>query len=207
MDFVFLRKDVEKIRVLEIGCGHGLFRSNIGNSINEYWGVELNGTAANEAKKNLDKVFVGDFFEVCDELPNFYFDIVICADVIEHIADTQKFLGLVKSKMAPAGELVGSIPNVRYVDNLIRLLFFKDWMYTESGILDSTHLRFFTRKSILRMFSENGFKVIKIKGINPVSVVFPSLKSSCFSFFRMIFCLLVGRDSRFLQFGFRASQL
>jgi hypothetical protein len=64
--------------------------------------------------------------------------------------------------------VVASIPNVRYFFNMWNLVVHQDWQYTEQGILDRTHLRFFTRRSILATFESLGYCVECIEGINPL---------------------------------------
>ena len=139
-------------KVLEIGCSYGTFRKNL-EQPNEYWGIEPNPAVAQEAGQYLDKVLTGLFEEVLDQLPDSYFDLVICNDVIEHMADPDWFLELIKSKMTANASLVGSIPNVRHISNLKALLIQKDWQYEDAGILDRTHLKFFTQKSLKHLFS------------------------------------------------------
>lgn len=150
------------LRVLEIGCGSGRFRDNFSSSV-EYWGVEPVCTAAKEAEK-LTKVLVGTLEEVADQIPDNYFDLIVCNDVIEHIFDTEKTFSILKSKMTESARLVGSLPNVRSVWVLLGLLFCKDWRYRDSGVLDCTHVRFFTFKSAKRMLVENGFTIEVFKG-------------------------------------------
>jgi len=66
--------------------------------------------------------------------------------------------------------MIASIPNVRYYKNIEALILHKEWNYENCGILDFGHLRFFTEKSILSMFDECGYSVIKIEGINPMGL-------------------------------------
>lgn len=82
-------------------------------------------------------------------LPDQHFDMVICNDVIEHMVDHDHFLEHIKTKMRPGACIVGSIPNVRHLTALFKLLVAKDWPYSASGILDRTHLRFFTENSTI----------------------------------------------------------
>lgn len=159
----FLPDDYSK--VLEIGCGNGAFRQLMTHGC-EYWGVEPEETAAQEADQRLDKVFHATFEEAYTLLPNHYFDLVICNDVIEHLPDHEQFFRQIREKMAPGGKIIGSVPNVRYYKNLFAVLVMKDWRYTAKGILDSTHLRFFTRKSLLRSFRANGFQAEKLRFLN-----------------------------------------
>lgn len=149
----YTRKDVVPLLpenysvVLEIGCGTANFRENLKSDI-EYWGIEPEKNMAMIAREKSYRILVGKYDDVYRKLPDNYFDLIICNDVIEHMADYDFFLQSVKRKMVKGSYIVASIPNVRYLNNLINLLIKKDWVYTDSGILDRTHLKFFTEKSI-----------------------------------------------------------
>jgi len=184
-------------KVLEIGCGEGAFRENLDQE-NEYWGIEPVESIAKIAKDKLDKVFVGDYQSAERAIPDNYFDLVICNDVIEHMSDYGKFLQSIKSKINKDGCLVASVPNVRYIRNLRDLLIKKDWRYTHEGILDRTHLRFFTKKSLIRTLSNNSFSIDRIVGINPY-LPKSLLKRAVYS----VAVYLFGTDTRYLQFGVR----
>jgi len=187
----------EYTNVLEIGCNTGNFRQYASESC-EYWGVEPYDKAAKIAKTKLNKVLVGLYSEVEGQLPDNNFDLIIANDVIEHMEAPWGFLQSIKNKMTKNGSLVLSIPNVRYYENLKKLLVGKDWKYEDCGVLDVTHLRFFTEKSVLRLLDENGFKIEEIRGINPKEI-----KKRNFirhQFIKFIF----GDDIDFLQFGVRA---
>lgn len=188
-------------RVLEIGCGTGGFRGNFNCSC-EYWGIEPCLEAAALAKLNIDRVLTGTLFDVENLLPDRYFELVICNDVIEHIESTESVFSVIRRVLASDGLVVASVPNVRYSDLLYRLLIQKDWNYIDSGILDKTHLRFFTQKSFLRQVSLNGFKVVSIDPINPIRISFGSLRDFCYSFLLNIISLFFGSDTRFPQFVF-----
>ena len=185
-------------KVLEIGCGYGQFCSNLKCEC-EYWGVEVDKVAGKIAENNLYKVIIGDYFKIYKSLPDNYFDLIICNDIIEHMHDYEYFFETIKNKMAEKSYLIGSIPNVRFYSNLFRLLIFKDWRYQDSGILDNTHLRFFTKKSLIRIFSENGFIIDELKGINGTKFSFFSITL----LFKNILILLFGKDSRYYQYAFR----
>lgn len=152
-------------RVLEIGCGEGSFAAQL-LSNTEIWGVEPNETAARAAANRLKTVLIGNYDTVRDRLPASYFDLVICNDVIEHVPDHDALLRDLHNKLQDGGYLVASIPNVRHFKNLAELLFQKDWRYREAGVLDRTHLRFFTERSIRRTLVEHGFVIDVLKGIN-----------------------------------------
>jgi 2-polyprenyl-3-methyl-5-hydroxy-6-metoxy-1,4-benzoquinol methylase len=199
---VLLPEHVE--HVLEIGCGHGNFRSNVKTDC-EYWGVEPFEEAARAAARQLDKVLAGSLDEVFTSLPDAYFDLVICNDVIEHMPDHDHFFSRIKTKMRRDSFLVGSIPNVRYVSNLARLLFLRDWPYAESGVLDRTHLRFFTERSLRRTLQQHGYVIDELRRINPIDINRGSLRGFCASVGMQLLVPVLGSDTRYLQFGFRVS--
>jgi len=184
--------------VLEIGCGEGGFHENLMRG-SEHWGIEPNHVAANIARSKLYRVISLSYQEALDQLPNDYFDLAICNDVIEHMPNHDEFLQSIKQTIKKDAYLVGSIPNVRYVTNLFELLFMRDWKYEDAGILDRTHLRFFTEKSLKRTFHENGFIIEQFSGINKVKVELMPPKQ----LLKNVLILLFGSDTRFLQFGFR----
>jgi 2-polyprenyl-3-methyl-5-hydroxy-6-metoxy-1,4-benzoquinol methylase len=186
-------------RVLEIGCGAGSFRQNLTKK-HEYWGVETVESAAKLATTKLDRVLHGTFLEKSSEIPDHYFDLVVCNDVIEHMVDHDLFLRMIRSKISDQGCLVVSAPNVRYIACLFELLVKKDWKYRDEGVLDRTHLRFFTQKSLIRALEGNGFYIENIKGINTVLSNIPVLRKV----FIRLTSLILGKDILYLQFGLRS---
>jgi 2-polyprenyl-3-methyl-5-hydroxy-6-metoxy-1,4-benzoquinol methylase len=184
----------EYSRVLEIGCNVGNFRQFL-NKHCEYWGVEPFKEAADIAKTKMNKVLVGFYDKVVNEIPDNYFDLIIANDVIEHMEQPWNFLQSIKKKMAANASIVLSIPNVRYFWNLKELLYKRDWEYKDCGILDITHLRFFTKKSIIRLLNDNGFEIEKMEGIKPAKVKKRHLP--IYWLLKFIF----GYDIEFMQFG------
>ncbi|RZA16117.1 MAG: methyltransferase domain-containing protein [Proteobacteria bacterium] len=84
---------------------------------------------------------------------------------LEHLPDPYSVLQDMKRFLAPNGRILVSLPNVRHIRNLFNLIVRKDWAYTDHGVLDRTHLRFFTLKSALRTFRDGGFEVETVQGI------------------------------------------
>jgi len=154
-------------RVLEIGCGDGVF-ADLLTRPHEMWGVELDPDAAARARPRLHRVLLGTFEQVQHQLPTNYFDLVVCNDVLEHMADPDAFLTAVGAHMTRNGCLIASIPNMRHWQVLWQLLVRKDWQYGREGIMDRTHLRFFTETSMRRMFTDAGFQIERMQGINGV---------------------------------------
>ena len=186
-------------RALEIGCGAGTFIDAL-NKGAERWGVEQDSAAAELAIKRADRILVGSFESVKEELPDCYFDLIICNDVIEHMEHPGLFLEQIKTKLSDNGSLIVSIPNVRFLPNLYELLVLKDWRYRKAGVLDQTHLRFFTRKSLVRTLENSDWHVEKISGINRYGNRILSLKRLV----SYIGQVLLGFDTAFLQFAVRA---
>ncbi|MGD0328612.1 MAG: class I SAM-dependent methyltransferase [Minisyncoccia bacterium] len=188
----FIPRDAKKI--LDIGCAEGVFSALVKKQREaEVWGIEINETVATRAQGKIDVVLVGDITNLLGKLPEAYFDCVICNDVLEHLADPYSVLFALKEKLSDNGVVVFSLPNVRHLGNLKNLLVKKDWQYRDAGILDATHLRFFTEKSIRRMFDDLGFELITLRGMNPIR----SLKFILFN----IFTLGLLSDARHLQFA------
>ena len=163
-------------RIIDVGCGNGSFARAIkDNSGAEVWGIEYTDDGAREAEKVIDKVFSGSCEENLKNLPDNYFDVAFFNDVLEHMPDPAKVLNKFKSKLAPGGILISSIPNIRYHNALLPILLNKDFKYKSSGVMDYTHLRFFTSKSIQRMFREQGYTIIRHEGINRSRSIKPVL--------------------------------
>lgn len=153
--------------VLELGCAEGAFAAAVKDRTGaEVWGIELSETAARQAGSVLDRVLVGDAADRIAELPDSYFDAIVCNDVLEHLVDPLAILTALRSKLKPDGIVIASIPNIRYLPALSKIVFRRDFPQDDIGIFDRTHLRFFTRKSIARLFTTAGFTVHRIKGIN-----------------------------------------
>lgn len=159
-------------RILDVGCGEGAFGGFLKEEFGaEVWGVEYEADRAASAVKRLDKVLVGDVAALMDQLPNGYFDLIVCNDVLEHLTDPYAVLEKFKAKLSEDGCVVSSIPNIRYFRNFFDLLFRKEWKYADHGVMDFTHFRFFTGKSIKRMYQEAGYEVLRHEMINPTKSI------------------------------------
>ena len=139
-------------------------------------------------------VVIADIETSSIDLPNKYFDCIVFNDILEHVRDPWNVLKRFKSYLKEDGCIIASIPNVRYYNNVKRLLLHKSWDYESSGILDYGHLRFFTKKSILSMFYECGYTVVNLEGINPVKL------SWQLSLVNTILCDILC-DMKYLQFA------
>ncbi|MBI4979056.1 MAG: class I SAM-dependent methyltransferase [Spirochaetes bacterium] len=161
----------EAKRILDAGCGEGGFGSALKRERGaEVWGIEINPAAAKRAKKRLNRVIVADIQKGIARLPDGYFDCIVFNDVIEHLYDPYSMLAAMKQKLAPGGVFTASIPNVRHYYIMERYLVRGMWQYCDDGVLDRTHIRFFTLHSIREMFTSLGFDIVRIEGINPVKL-------------------------------------
>lgn len=160
----------EAKRTLEFGCGKGGFSALLKQTNNvEAWAVEIDKESAKAAAKKLDKVINNDAHKAIDELPDNFFDCIIFFDILEHLVDPYSLLTSVKKKLTKNGVIVTSIPNIRYYRHLVDFVVHGNWDYKDKGILDKTHLRFFTYKSIVKLFNGLAFEISEIEGIHPTS--------------------------------------
>ncbi len=144
--------------ILDVGCGNGqmAYELKTTKNIKEVWGIEPMERFGKQAIDRLDNVLVMQVEDAIDWLPEKKFDTIIFADVLEHLVDPERVLIELKSKLTDCGEIITSIPNTRHW-LIFKQLLEGDWQYTEHGLLDKTHLRFFTKKSIDRMFRTCGY--------------------------------------------------
>lgn len=161
------------VRVLEVGCGIGATGAEIkrirgpGTIV---VGVELNPVAAAKAQSVLDIVYAGDVERLELPFPKGHFDCIIYGDVLEHLLDPWGVLARHRDLLKPRGVMIASIPNAGHY-RIVRMLKKKEWNYTDSGIMDVTHLRFFAIKSIHDMFSRAGLEVISVEHVVSASRV------------------------------------
>ena len=154
--------------VLEIGCGAGDFGQLLKRRFNSFVvGVEIETSIANLAREKLDLVYDKCFEElVAENAFEHEFDLIVLNDVIEHMQDPLNFLKLLEKVASSNGYCLCSIPNFIYVDNLFEIVTKRDFKYRDSGILDKTHLRFFTKKSIIRIFDSAGYVETNVTPLN-----------------------------------------
>lgn len=167
----------KKINILDIGCGQGHFIQNFKDFNADKWGIEPIEKFQDEASPHFDTLLKLPVEEAIEKLPLDYFDYIFLNDVLEHLYYPEKVLESLKKHLKKDGVIVSSIPNVRFIENLKEVFLKKDWEYKDQGILDDTHIRFFTEKSILRMWQKLNFNVLKFKGINKRVVKKPFMKT------------------------------
>ncbi|WP_199137411.1 methyltransferase domain-containing protein [Delftia sp. ASV31] len=153
--------------ILDLGCGSGA----LGAFLTEHKqcvcdGVTLSQEEARHAAPFYRHVHVADL-EDCD-LDQLFgdarYDYIVCADVLEHLRQPERILAACRKRLTPEGRLLISVPNAGY-SGLVAELLHGEFRYREEGLLDRTHLRFFTRRSLSRFLAEQGWQVDDIDTI------------------------------------------
>lgn len=165
--FSFVRKDIEPLlprragRVLEVGCGGGATLAWLKASGRAGWvvGIELFADAAAVARTRLDELHEGDVDQHIDRLAPDSFDLILCLDVLEHLVDPWSTLKRLQSLLRPGGQLIASLPNIRHHSVILPLLLTGKWRYETAGIMDRTHLRFFSRATAIDLLQQAGLQL------------------------------------------------
>jgi len=145
--------------ILEIGCAGGMTGKELKKRPGVFVaGVENDPSAARLAREVLDDVVEGNIEEMDLPYGENSFDCILFADVLEHLLDPLAVLKKMRKYLKPQGTVVASIPNVQFM-GLIHHLVEGNWTYQKEGILDETHLRFFTFKEMEKLFSQAGFEI------------------------------------------------
>jgi len=156
-----------KNRILDVGCAEGLLGKNLKQQglASEVVGVELFPDAAKVAETRIDQVICEDIELMNrDELGRESFNYIICGDVLEHLRDPWIVLNWLATLLEKDGLLIVSVPNVRHWSVLFPLLFQGEWKYQLHGIMDRTHLRFFTKKTAIQMLVGSGLHIVSCEG-------------------------------------------
>lgn len=156
-------KQMESVRVLEVGCGMGATLGKIKYKYpnSEVYGLEIVDKVAKWGATNCD-IICANIED--DNLPfeEEYFDYIIFGDVIEHLREPEIVLQNIKRYLKLGGSIIASVPNIMNAETIYQLLhgFFT---YESSGIRDKTHLRFFTFNEIINMMERVGYQIKEIR--------------------------------------------
>ncbi len=149
--------------ILEVGCAEGMTGNELKNRPGVFVaGIEMNETAAEMARKVLDDVITGDIEKMDLPYSASAFDCVIFADVLEHLINPLEVLKKVNKHLKDDGTVIMSIPNVQFY-GVVHQLIEGNWTYQKEGILDETHLRFFTFNEIEKLVKEAGLYIQRIE--------------------------------------------
>jgi SAM-dependent methyltransferase len=177
-------------RVLELGCGTGatvrMIRAE--RDVNYAVGFDLDPGAAIKAEEVFDRVITGNVETM--ELPNELFNLILALDVLEHLVDPWRMVERLKGILAPGGTIIASIPNVAHY-SVCRELLLGRWNYVSQGLMDRTHLRFFTEKTAMELMTPPGLKAqTMIRNVQePVMIQFRSQRLRWYQRRLTCFCL------------------
>src|SRR5215813_5876346 len=145
-------------RVLEFGCATGYMSEALKTRLDcRVTGVELSPEAGVLARNHCERVIIGDAetLDLGQLFANERFDVILFADVLEHLREPDATLLRVSPLLADEGAIIASIPNIAHGSVRLSLLH-GEFRYRDKGLLDNTHLRFFTRDSVQDLFEETG---------------------------------------------------
>lgn len=150
-------------RVLDIGCGTGnLDKELLTRKHCEVWGIDSNREAVKKASRYCKEALVLNV-DAGSKLPvpEKYFDYVIMLDVIEHLVHPENVLSLLKLHLKAGGKVIVSTPNIAHAS--IRLMLLKgEFIYTSLGIMDNTHVHFYTRSTFSDLLKTAGLRVVNM---------------------------------------------
>jgi SAM-dependent methyltransferase len=152
------------LRVLELGCGAGATGALAlrEGKCGAWVGIERHGPAADEAARNLTGVIAGDVDGLDIPYAEASFDLLVMGEVLEHLPDPESTLKRLARFVRPGGEVVATTPNIghwRIVASLIAGRF----DYAAEGVMDRTHLRWFTPRSLKRAFEQAGVQDVRVR--------------------------------------------
>lgn len=163
------------LAVLDLGFGAGHFAERIRPACRYLAGVELDAGAAAEGARFFDDSVTGDILERISRPWREPFDVIVAGDVLEHLSRPEELLARLKPLLAPGGALMVSLPNVANVTVRAALLMGR-FPYADRGILDRTHLRFYTRPSARELLTTAGFSpTFETATAMPVELAVPVL--------------------------------
>ena len=147
-------------RILEVGCAEGETGKALREKgFEEIVGIEVNEEVAKKGSRYYNPLLIGDVEKMRLPFEEGHFDCILYGDVLEHLIDPWKVLREHSTLLRSGGTIVCSIPNIRHYRIVKKLVFKGKWEYEGDGILDRTHLRFFTIHSFRRMLEEAGFEI------------------------------------------------
>jgi 2-polyprenyl-3-methyl-5-hydroxy-6-metoxy-1,4-benzoquinol methylase len=152
-------------RVLEVGCSVGHVTEHLVAAGNTVVGVEIDPEAAAAAERFAERVHVLDLdVTPVSQVEHDRFDVIILGDVLEHLRDPGAALADLLTLLAPGGRVIISVPNVAHID--VRLMLLEGrWEYQGTGLLDATHLRWFTKTSLRAMLRDAGLVATRLERV------------------------------------------
>lgn len=160
-DVVSLISKKQDCKILEIGAGFGATLSHLKTTriAKEVVGLDISVNKDLIDTNTIDNFIIGNIEELNLEQYNNYFDVIILADVLEHLINPKEVLEKVANYLNNDGEILISIPNFRHKSAIYKVFFKGNFSYEESGLFDYTHLRFFCKKNIKELVLNSGLNI------------------------------------------------
>jgi 2-polyprenyl-3-methyl-5-hydroxy-6-metoxy-1,4-benzoquinol methylase len=168
----------EKSWILDVGSGEGQLGHILTLKGCLVDGLDINLDRLNDRKKYYQNIFLSDIREF--KIKNSRYDYVVFSDMLEHVENPEAILNSSFKLLNSNGKVIISLPNVGYFLNRLGLLF-GNWNYTEEGILDNTHLRFFTLETAKKLIQSSGYRICSVDPQIPIINTF--WKRSMFNLF------------------------
>lgn len=165
IDFANFNKN--DLKILEIGAAYceTLNYLKIKGVAKTVVGIDIYEDVKNKnLYKEVDQMLFGDIEDIDLTQFNDFFDVILLADVLEHLVEPTKVLEKIKSCLNQDGVIVVSMPNIRHFSAFIKIFIKGSFKYEQSGIFDSTHMRFYCRKDIEQLLESCNFEVINQAG-------------------------------------------
>jgi 2-polyprenyl-3-methyl-5-hydroxy-6-metoxy-1,4-benzoquinol methylase len=190
----FYSKNSKIGSVLEVGSANGIFGQELKKEfdIKKYVGIEYMEDSAKEGSKRIDISLNDNIENLKKETIKILdndgpFDLIIFADVLEHLVDPWSVLEKIKPYLKPSGKILISVPNMGNIE-VVKKLIFDKFDYQESGILDKTHLRFFTHSFLYEFLKKTKFNVLYESNFNDLHILKLKLFNYLtFGFFKTLF--------------------
>jgi 2-polyprenyl-3-methyl-5-hydroxy-6-metoxy-1,4-benzoquinol methylase len=165
--FEFTRSEIASLlpaaatRILEIGCGRGNTLAWLKRRYAqaETVGVEYWPGAREDLQRNVDVAIMADLEQGLPPELMGQFDLILALDVLEHLRDPGLVLSRLVERLAPGGQFIVSLPNISHLSVSAPLLFRRRFRFTDAGIMDRTHLRWFTEETAVELLNGAGLRV------------------------------------------------
>jgi SAM-dependent methyltransferase len=146
-------------RILEIGCGAGHTLAWLKQRWPKSETVGIDGwrDIQSDLERNADRAIIRDLDEPLPELGEF--DLILALDILEHLRDPAAVMAQLVARLRPDGAIIVSVPNIANIEVIADLLFHRRFEYRDAGILDRTHIRFFTERSAVALLQDAGLRV------------------------------------------------
>lgn len=155
----------DSLHILDVGCSAGYLGEYLRAQGHNVTGIDITPEAIDQARHYLNQAYCVTVEEFFSTYPETKFDVVIFGDVLEHVINAEEVLQRTKDALTRKGIVIASIPNVAHIAVRAMLLQGR-WDYSELGLLDRDHVRFFTSESIDKLFYDSGYEIVGKRSTN-----------------------------------------